>query len=66
MPRNWIYFLLILFVVYLISLNPTDAGTTAHTFFGWLGGMATTAGEFFDGLFDGPVGETVPADSSQG
>ncbi len=54
MPRNWIYFLLILFMLYLISLNPTDAGVTAHSFFGWLGTMLTSIGQFFDGLFDGP------------
>ncbi|NNE73800.1 MAG: hypothetical protein HKN26_09065 [Acidimicrobiales bacterium] len=53
MPRSWIYFGLILFVAYLISLDPTDAGHTANNFFGWVGSLASKSIEFVDSLVEG-------------
>ncbi len=60
MPRTWIYFLLILFVAYLISLDPTEAGQTANTFFGWLGDLGGSALEFVDSLVDGSDPQQTP------
>ena len=53
MNRSLIYFGLLLFVAYLISLDPSEAGTTANDFFGWVGGMASSGLEFVDSLVDG-------------
>lgn len=53
MPRTLIYFGLLLFVAYLISLDPNEAGTTANNFFGWVGSMASNGLEFIDSMVEG-------------
>ncbi|MDH4168093.1 MAG: hypothetical protein OEW42_00755 [Acidimicrobiia bacterium] len=53
MPRSVIYFGLLLFVAYLISLDPNDAGTTANDFFGWVGSMASNGLDFIDSMVEG-------------
>jgi hypothetical protein len=52
-PRTLIYFGLLLFVAYLISLDPNEAGTTANDFFGWIGSMASSGLEFIDSMVEG-------------
>ena len=59
MPRSLIYFGLLLFVAYLISLDPNEAGTTANDFFGWVGSMASNGLEFIDSMVEGT--DTEPA-----
>jgi len=58
-PRSLIYFGLLLFVAYLISLDPNEAGTTANDFFGWVGSMASNGLEFIDSMVEGT--DTEPA-----
>ncbi len=53
MNRSLIYFGLLLFVAYLISLDPDQAGNTANEFFGWIGGLASSGLEFVDTLVEG-------------
>ncbi len=60
MPKQWIYILLLLFVAYLISLDPVSAGTIGNSFFGWMGGLASSALEFVDALVDGPADPPPP------
>lgn len=54
MNRTVVYFGLLLFVAYLISLDPNEAGTTANDFFGWVGSVADHGLEFIDSLVEGP------------
>ncbi|MGI9602416.1 MAG: hypothetical protein ACR2QE_11055 [Acidimicrobiales bacterium] len=57
MPRSLIYFGLLLFVAYLITLDPNEAGTTANDFFGWVGSMASNGLEFIDSMVEGADSE---------
>lgn len=50
MPK-WVPPLLILFVVFFILNNPSEAGPQTRSFFGWIGDQAGNAGTFLDGLF---------------
>jgi|GEM_PF-1490697 len=62
MKNKLLFFLLILFVVYLISQDATATGSTANEFFAWVDGGVDTAREFMDALFDDSNAATsVPA-----
>lgn len=53
MNKSLVYFGLLLFVAYLISLDPNEAGTNANDFFGWVGSVASHGLDFVDSLVEG-------------
>lgn len=60
MKNKLLFFLLVLFVVYLISQDATQTGETANEFFGWIDGGIEHARDFMDALLD--KGEESPAE----
>jgi hypothetical protein len=49
MPKP-VLFLMLAFLVYLVTLDPGAAGTQANAFFGWVGDVVASAGDFVSGL----------------
>ncbi len=51
-PKQWMYVLSFLFVVYLIIQAPDQSGNAAKSFFGFWGNVADSAVTFIDNLAD--------------